>query len=139
MGLRARKGWCAWWRGRRGRRGPARLGPVLEAMVTAAYEQRRPIPEALAREAAEAGDPRGMTVHGIGLVHRGAYAEAERWLGRAIEAGDTLAMVVLGTLCMDLGRLDEAERHLRRAADSGHSGARVALRQLRARRNGSGP
>lgn len=142
MGLRVRTGLCAWWRGRRGRRrgrrGAAPLGPVLEAMVGAAYEQRRPIPEALAREAAEAGDPRGMTVHGIGLVQRGAYAEAARWLGRAIEAGDTQAMVVLGTLYMDLGRLGEAERHLRRAADSGHPGARAALHQLRARRNGAG-
>ncbi|MET7936134.1 tetratricopeptide repeat protein [Streptomyces sp. NPDC005322] len=46
--------------------------------------------------------------------------------------------MVLGTLHMDLGNPAEAERHFRRAAERGHSGARVALRQLRARGNGSG-
>ncbi|WP_432586464.1 tetratricopeptide repeat protein [Streptomyces sp. HD1123-B1] len=108
-------------------------------MVRAAYRDGRPLPEPLAREAAHTGDPQGMTVYGIGLGNRGAYSEAVHWLGKAVAAGDTSAMVVLGTLHMDLGNLEEAERHFRRAADRGHAGARVALQQLRARRNGSGP
>lgn len=131
-------GLWARWRGRRGRRGARPLDPALKAMVRAAYDEGRPIPEALAREAAHAGDPQGMTVYGIGLGNRGVYDEAVHWLGKAIAAGDVTAMVVLGTLHMDLGNPGEAERHFRQAAERGHSGARVALQQLRARRNGSG-
>ncbi|MBL1100465.1 sel1 repeat family protein [Streptomyces sp. 205] len=132
-------GLWARWRGRRGRRGGRRrLDPALKSMVRAAYRDGRPLPEPLARKAAHSGDRQGMTVYGIGLGNRGAYAEAVHWLGKAVDAGDTSAMVVLGTLHMDLGNLGEAERHFRRAADRGHSGARVALHQLRARRNGSG-
>ena len=132
------RGLWARWRGRRTGRGTQPLDPVLRTMVQAAYREGRPIPEPLARKAAHTGDPQGMTVYGIGLGNRGAYAEAVHWLGKAVAAGDTPAMVVLGTLHMDLGNLVEAERHLRRAADRGHSGARVALHQMRARRNGGG-
>ncbi|MBI0298290.1 sel1 repeat family protein [Streptomyces sp. PRKS01-29] len=114
------------------------MDPGLRAMVRAAYDEGRPIPEPLARKAAEAGDPRGMTVYGIGLGQRGAYAEAVHWLGKAAATGDLSAMVVLGTVHLDRGELREAERHFRRAADRGHGGARLALRQMRARRNGSG-
>ncbi|WP_030842683.1 tetratricopeptide repeat protein [Streptomyces hygroscopicus] len=134
--------WARWRAGRgrrRGRRAARSLDPGLRATVRAAYDEGRPIPEPLARKAAEAGDPRGMTVYGIGLGKRGAYAEAVRWLGRAAATGDISAMVVLGTLHLDLGDPVEAERHFRRAADRGHAGARLALQQLRARRNGSGP
>ncbi|KUL67530.1 hypothetical protein ADL28_00145 [Streptomyces violaceusniger] len=131
-------GLWARWRRRRGRRGARALDPGLRAMVRAAYDEGRPIPESLARKAAEAGDPRGMTVYGIGLAERGAYAEAVHWLGKAAATGDLSAVVVLGTVHLDHGELREAERHFRRAAERGHAGARLALRQLRARRNGSG-
>ncbi|MBW8087797.1 sel1 repeat family protein [Streptomyces hygroscopicus subsp. hygroscopicus] len=134
--------WARWRAGRgrrRGRRAARSLDPGLRATVRAAYDEGRPIPEPLARKAAEAGDPRGMTVYGIGLGKRGAYAEAIHWLGKAAATGDISAMVVLGTLHLDLGDPVEAERHFRRAADRGHAGARLALQQLRARRNGSGP
>ncbi|MGK7230257.1 tetratricopeptide repeat protein [Streptomyces hygroscopicus] len=134
--------WARWRAGRgrrRGRRAARSLDPGLRATVRAAYDEGRPIPEPLARKAAEAGDPRGMTVYGIGLGKRGAYAEAIHWLGKAAVTGDISAMVVLGTLHLDLGDPVEAERHFRRAADRGHAGARLALQQLRARRNGSGP
>ncbi|WP_413103597.1 sel1 repeat family protein [Streptomyces sp. Inha503] len=76
-------------------------------MVRAAYDEGRPIPESLARKAAEAGDPRGMTVYGIGLGQRGAYAEAVHWLGKAAGTGDLSAMVVLGTVHLDRGELGE--------------------------------
>ncbi|MEU0841039.1 sel1 repeat family protein [Streptomyces sp. NPDC005962] len=132
------RGLWARWRGRRGKRGARRLDAALRARVRAAYNEGRPIPEALARQAALAGDREGMTVYGIGLGRRGAYPEALHWLGEAVAAGDLTALVVLGTLHLDLGDPAEAERHFRKAADRGHPGARVALRQLRARRNGAG-
>ncbi|GHJ31877.1 hypothetical protein TPA0910_63100 [Streptomyces hygroscopicus subsp. sporocinereus] len=132
-------GLWARWRAGRGRRAARSLDPGLRATVRAAYDEGRPIPEPLARKAAEAGDPWGMTVYGIGLGKRGAYAEAIHWLGKAAATGDISAMVVLGTLHLDLGDPVEAERHFRRAADRGHAGACLALQQLRARRNGSGP
>ncbi len=132
------RGLWARWRGRRGKRGARRLDPGLRARVRAAYAEGRPIPEALARQAALAGDREGMTVYGIGLGNRGAYPEALHWLGKAVAAGDLTALVVLGTLHLDLGDPAEAERHFRKAADRGHPGARIALRQLRARRNGAG-
>ncbi|MFF7655164.1 tetratricopeptide repeat protein [Streptomyces sp. NPDC007983] len=132
------RGLWARWRGRCGKRGARRLDPALRARVRAAYAGGRPIPEALARQAALAGDREGMTVYGIGLGNRGAYPEALRWLGKAAGAGDLTALVVLGTLHLDLGDPAEAERHFRKAADRGHPGARVALRRLRARRNGAG-
>ncbi|WNE99320.1 sel1 repeat family protein [Streptomyces luomodiensis] len=131
-------GLWARWRRRRDRRAARSLDPALTAKVRAAYDEGRPIPEPLARQAAEAGDPRGMTVYGIVLGKRGAYAEAVHWLGKAAATGDIQAMVVLGTLHLDLGDVGEAERHFRRAADRGHAGARLALQQMRARRNGSG-
>jgi hypothetical protein len=73
-----RSGW--WKRTRRGgsRQAAGNLDPALETAVRAAYERGAPIPEALARRAAEAGSREAMTVYGIGLGNRGAFAEADR-------------------------------------------------------------
>lgn len=128
-----------WWarRSRGGRRAAGdlgRLNPALERQVEAAYFHGAPIPEDLARQAAEAGSREAMVVYGIGLANRSAFPEAERWLERARAAGDPMASVALGTIRMDQGDFDEAERYFRPVAETGNAGARQALDELRALR-----
>ena len=128
-----RSGW--WRRSRRG--GRSGLDPALEAAVQAAYSRGAPISEALARRAAEAGSREAMTVYGIGLGNRGAFAEAQHWLQRAIDEGDAMAALALGTMHMDLGDFAAAERCFRLAEQAGHPSAGPALRELASARAAS--
>lgn len=103
--------------------------------MLAAYEQDRPIPEVLARKAAEAGNREGMTVYGLGLANRGLFTQAEHWLRKAMDAGDPLAAAALGTLCVEQGEVVRGMGYLRTAeAVQGPLGARLALIQVWARR-----
>ncbi|MFE3250758.1 hypothetical protein [Streptomyces sp. NPDC059209] len=103
--------------------------------IETAYQDDKPVSERRARQAAEAGLAKGMTVYGLGIALQGRHEEAHRWLARAAAAGDPVGLAALVTLEVERGDEHGAMSRLHSGeAKFGALSMRIALLQVWTRR-----